>query len=125
MRRLNDKGVALTVVIVIVIVMALISGYVTVLSYNQVKLANTAGGRRAKVYYRAQAGVVDANWRIRTNYVTGLTPIPGILGFRDASWNPNPYQIDVDGDSVMDCTVDINLPDGGGKRPVLSTGLDV
>jgi Tfp pilus assembly protein PilX len=120
-RKLNDKGMALVVVIVVVIMLALLAGYVTQLGYNQRRLSDTAGGRRAKIYYNAQAGVVHANWRIRTNYTAGLVPAGSFLV--DA-YDPNPYSIDVDGDGTMDCTVDIG-PVAAGRRSISATGLDV
>ena len=121
MRRPSDKGVVLTVVIVIIIVLASLTLYVTTLTYNQKKLADSAGGRRSKVYYRAQAGVIDANWRIRTNYTAGIP----VGNFRT---NPNyspTYSIDVDGDGTNDCQVTIGAVDASGKRPITSQGLDV
>lgn len=126
MRCRNDRGMALTVVMIIVIMLALLAGYMTQMGYNQRRLADTAGGRRAKVYYRAQAGLVEAAWRIRENHTAGLTPASA-LGFNDDTYNPNPYQIDIDGDGSMDATVDISQVTAGSttrQRQIQSTGLD-
>ena len=87
------------------------------LGYNQKKLSDAAGGRRAKIYYRAQAGVVEANWRIREN-------IGG--NFTTPAYDPAPYSIDVDGDTVNDCTIDIGPVTNAAtkQRAIASTGLD-
>ncbi len=120
-RRPNDKGIAMTLVIVIIIILTMLAAYVTSLAYNQRRVTDTAGGGRAKIYYRAKAGVVEANWRIRTNYTAGLTP----GSFLIPTYDPAPYTIDVDEDGTADCQIDIGPADGTGKRAINSTGLDV
>ena len=110
----------MTIVIIIIIIMAMLALYVTTLGYNQKKLADSAGGRRAKIYYKAQAGVIDANWRIRTNYTAGLP----VGNFRtDPNYSPT-YSVDIDGDGTNDCQVTIGAVDASGKRPINSQGLD-
>lgn len=125
-QRLNDKGVVLVIAIVVIVLLALLAGYATQLGYNQRRLSDAGGGRRAKIYYRAQAGVVDANFRIRTNYTAGLTPVIA-GGFLVDTYDPNPYPLDVDGDGTMDCQVDIGPVTNPltKQRGVSSTGLDV
>ncbi len=116
MRPLNDKGVALSLVVIIVIILGLLATFVTMLGYNQKKLSDAAGGRRAKIYYRAQAGVTEAGWRIREN-------IGG--SFTTDTYDPAAYSIDVDGDTVNDCTIDIGPANAVTKqRAIASTGLD-
>lgn len=106
----------MTVSIILVIIMALLATFVTVLGYNQKKLSDSIGGRRAKVYYRAQAGVTEAGWRIREN-------IGG--NFTTDAYDPAPYSIDVDGDTINDCTIDIGTANVITKqRSISSTGLD-
>ncbi len=123
MPRLNSKGVALTLSIVIIIILALLATFVTTLGYNQRKLSDALGGRRAKVYYRAQAGVVEAGWRIRENYTTGLNPGGS---FATDTYDPFPYSIDVDGDGANDCVIDIGAAIPASKQRVIaSTGLDI
>jgi hypothetical protein len=97
----------------IVAMLAAMAGYITNLSYNQRLLAKTAGGSGSIVsFYHAKAGLVNASWRIRTNTFGGLTP-PG--QFTTDAWNPNPYNLDVNGDGTNDTTVDI----GPVENPVL------
>lgn len=119
----GQRGIAMTMVMVIVVMMALIAGYVTQLGYNQRKLVDAASGRRAKIYYRAQAGLVDANARIRTNYTTGLSPAGS---FAVDTYNPAPYNIDVDGDGTQDTTIDIDAVVSAAlkNRPIRSAGCD-
>ena len=118
----------MTIVIIIVIVMAFLATLVTMLGYNQRKLANAAGGRRVKIYYRAQAGVVEADWRIRENYLLNpaLVNTGGGASFTDDTYDPAPYSIDIDGDAVNDVTIDIGPKIGGvsGRRAISSVGLD-
>ena len=130
MRCQNDKGMALTVAIIIIILLGLLAGYMTQMGYNQRRLADTAGGRRAKAYYRAQAGLVDANWRIRTNY-TGTTTYTGSAlnppgSFAVDAYNPNAYQMDLDGDGSNDVDVDIGPVTNAltKQRDIRSIGLD-
>src|SRR3989338_8933204 len=130
----NSKGVALTVVVIVLIMVALLTGYVASLGYNQRRVTDAASGRRVKVNYRAQAGMVDAMWRIRTDYrgvtdytAAALTPAGT---FTDPNFNPNPYLIDVDRDGANDVSVDIgtvqvNAVTGSNQRTINSTGLDV
>lgn len=121
--RGNTRGVALTVVAIVILMVGLLAGYVTQLGFNQRKLSDAASGKRAKIYYRAQAGAVEAMWRIRANYTTGLDTVGS---FTTDAYNPGPYSIDIDGDSVMDATIDIGAANVTTKqRAILATGLDV
>lgn len=119
----NPKGVALTLVIVIMIMLGLIAGVVTSLGISQKKLMDAASGRRAKIYYRAQGGVINADWRIRTDYTTGLSPAGT---FTNDAYDPGPYSLDVDGDGTNDTTVDIGAVTNVATkaRPVYSCGCD-
>ena len=123
--KIQDKrGIALTVVVVVMIVMAILSTYAMNLGYNQKLLTDQSSGRRAKIYYRAQAGLVHAYWRIRVNNTAGLAPAGS---FATDAYNPGPYTLDVDGDGVNDVSVDIGpVTDPATKqRAILATGLDV
>ena len=124
----NERGLALAAAIAIIMILVLLAGYVTQLSYNQKKLSASGSGQRVRNYYRAQAGVVDAGWRIRANYTVGL-PNGGTapFNFTNDGYNPGPYNLDVDGDGAVDCTVDIGAVTNAAtkQRPILSTGLDV
>lgn len=121
-RLLTDsKGVAMMVVIMLIIMLALIASFVASLSYNQRRLVDASSGKRIKIYYAAQAGLVDANWRIRTDYTTGLTPAGS---FATATYAPNPYFIDVDENGTNDVKVTIGAVNTNGLRPIDSVGLD-
>ena len=123
MRCQNDKGVALALVVVVMIMLGLIATYATQLGYNQRRLTESMGGKRAKIYYRAQAGVVNAQWRIRTDYTAGLAPAGN---FTTDAYDPGAYQLDVDGNGTNDCTVDIGPVTNAAtkQRAILSTGID-
>ena len=96
--RLDSKGVALTVVVVVLVMMALLSAYVSTLGFHQRKITDAASGGRTKIFYRAKAGVVDATWRIRVNYFQGQIP-PNT--FLNANWDPPVYNLDVDRTASM------------------------
>lgn len=117
----NQNGVALTIVVIVLIIMGILSAYAMNLGYNQRRMQEQASGRRIKIYYRAQAGAVNAMWRIRSDVAGDLTPAGT---FTNAAYNPNTYLMDIDGDGVNDTSVDIG-PLVGGQRAILSTGLDV
>ncbi len=94
----NEKGVVLTVVIIVTLMVVLIAGYVMTMAYNQKRLSNAVSGRRIRAYYRAQAGVVDAQWRLRTNTTTGLVASPLSSGARDFNnplFDPLPYSLNL------------------------------
>lgn len=115
-RLLNDsKGVAMVVVIVVIIMLTLIGSFMANYSYNQQRIVTVSSGRNIVLQYRAQAGIVDANWRIRTNYGTNFT----------VAGNTASYSLDVDGDGVNDTNVVIGAADAAGVRQIDATGLDV
>ena len=115
MKLNNSRGMALVVVMVVIIMLTIIAGFVANLGYNQRRLLDVASGHRIRVYYRAQAGVVDALWRIRVNYLTNFT-VPG---------NTAAYSLDVDSDGINDTTVTIGAANAAGVRAINATGLDV
>ena len=120
-KSLRDRrGVALTVVLVVAVLLTLISGFVLMLGYNKRRLTLT-GGRKAQIYFHAKAGMVDAMWRIRTNYTNGLAPAGS---FTTPAYNPNAYSLDTDGNGTMDVTVDIGSVGANGVRTIQSNGLD-
>ena len=110
-------------VIIITVVLALIAGFSANLAYNQRRLRDAASGKRIKIYYCAQAGLVVAMWQIRHNVTGGLTPAGS---FTDPAYDPAPYSWDVAKEGWNDVTVDIgpvtNLATG--QRLIVSTGLD-
>ena len=112
----DSKGVALVVVIIIFTMLALMASFAMNLGYNQRRLSHVGTGTKVVNYYRAQAGVVDAYWRIRTNQGGIYTP---------PAFDPPAYFLDVDNNAVNDTTVDIGPVNAQGRRPILSTGLDV
>ena len=120
--RQHRDGMAMTVAIIVIIILVSIVGYATTLGFNQKKLLDLSTGKRMIVYYRAQAGAVEAAWRIRENYTTGLLPAGT---FADPNYNPAAYSIDVDLNGVNDATIDIGPVNATGRRPIVSTGLDV
>ena len=118
----KQDGVALTVVAIVIVLLTLVTAFAANMGYNQKRMLDAFSGRRIKIYYRAMAGVVDASWRIRTNYTTGLAPAGS---FTTAAYNPNSYALDVDNDGTMDTDVDIGAADAQGARPINSTGRDI
>lgn len=132
----NEKGVALLVVITFATVIALIAAYVLRFSYNQARQVDAVSIRHTMINYRAQAGVIDAFWRIRTNPIPPIPGAPAGSSFTTATYDPPPYFIDIDTDTVtagQDAASDVRIDIGSmnatgdaiGLRPVVSTGLDV
>ena len=121
---LNSHGVALTIAAVVIVMLAILAAIMTQLGASQRKLADTASGVRARIYYLAQGGTVDAFWRIRTDYTTGLNPAGSFL---NDAYDPAPYPLDVNGDGINDTCVDIDRVDPAyaattKQRSVSSTG---
>lgn len=97
----NVKGAVLTIVIVVIIMMVILVGAVLSLAANQRRAADNLAAHHARAYYRANAGLVDARWRIRVNETAEI----GGGDFTDPTFNPAPYYIDIDND-VVDTTLD-------------------
>lgn len=129
----------MTLVVIVLVILTLLAGYIVNLGYNRKRVVDAASGTRAKIYFRAQAGIHDATARIRKNY-TGAQFDPGVPGpeaptpaltpagsFLDPAYNPDPYLIDVDADGVMDTQVNIGAeeihPVLGPRRAIVSAGL--
>ncbi len=94
----KEGGFVLTAAIIFILMLVFLAAFVLNVGYNQRVMTNNVGLVRARAYYRAQAGVVDANARIRINYVTGLVAGAGSTGtsFLDPGYNPAPYHLDLD-----------------------------
>ena len=75
MKRLilsNNRGMAITVVMITLILLSLLAGYSLNLSFNQTRLFQNSAGKRVKVYYAAQAGVVNAFEVASQSHVSSL-----------------------------------------------------
>ena len=95
----SQRGVALTLAIIVIVMIAILTAWTLRLAYNYQVLTSDSALKRTRAYYRAQAGIVDANWRIRNN-------IGG--DFTDPKYNPPAYPLDIDDDGITDVTVDID-----------------
>ena len=131
----DERGVALTVAVVIIIVLTLLAGFAVNFSYNKKRMVDLGSGKHDVINYRAQAGLVDAMTRIRLNATAGLSPAGD---FTDPDYDPQSYQLSVDGrgtvnavtklcSSGCDTTVDIGPVTNAatGQRSIKSDGLDV
>ena len=124
--RNDSKGVALVIVIMVIIMLTLLGGFAANLAYNQRRLLDIASGRHIRNYYAAQAGVVDASWRIRTNYTGATSCTPGGLGgdFTNVNYSPT-YLCDLNNDGVMIASITIGPANlSTGVRQIKSEGLD-
>ena len=65
--RSQNRGVALTIAIFILVMLVAVGGYMMSMGYNQKRMVDVSSGVKIRLYYNAQAGIVDANWRIRSN----------------------------------------------------------
>lgn len=120
-RALGERGVALLMTIILIVGMTLLAAAALNASFQYRNLRESIGVRHTQSRYRAQAGVVDARWRIRNN-VQG--------DYRVAAFDPAPYELDIDNDGTMDVTVDIGPavidPAGANNllRPIRSTSRE-
>lgn len=131
----SENGAALTIAVIFGTLIALIAGFVLNLSYNQTRQIEAVGPTRTANFYKAQAGLVDANWRIRNDVMP-----PGTTGsFKTTTTpaDPAPYCIDIETHTVTaasggncagandDVKVDIGPRDAAtGLRPIDAMGLD-
>ena len=91
----REKGAVLFAVLLFSLVMTSVMVYITNMVYQRSRLVDAVGVKRTKTYFRAQAGLVDAFWRIRTNRA-----VPGLSGnFSDPNFSAE-YYIDIDSGSV-------------------------
>ncbi len=109
----NHNGVALTLAIVMIFVIIILGIIALNLAFNYRKLSDSVSAAHVQAYFRAQAGVVDARWRIRNNIGGDFTVAATTLG---------PYPLDIDGDGVNDVTVTITAANAQGLRTISSQG---
>ena len=96
---MKSRGLALSVVILIALMVMTIAGAALSLGYNLRLLAKKSVSGRTAAFYYAKAGMVDAFELIRKD-ATGE--------FADPAFNPPAYEIDVNGDGTADAAVDIS-----------------
>ncbi len=130
MKLHNERGIALTLVLMTALIISAMLAAAIMSSYNQKRVTNKVTTERTQSYYFAQAGVVDAFWRIRNDQdVFGGT-------FTVPTYDPPPYFLDVDNDVAQtamfpgaDVSVDISAQDTNvasprfGLRTIDSTGI--
>ncbi len=135
-RRLNEQGAALTVAIMTVLLLSILGVTVLTLAYNQARLTNAAVGGRTKAFYRAQAGMVDGQEKIHVGSCPACQKVGcascdsscptfgAACPYENPGLDPKAYSLDVDGDKVMDTTVDIGPVDAKTNlRDIVSLGL--
>lgn len=116
--RGRQEGMILTVVVIVLTMITLLGGFVLNLAYNQYRLSGELGIKRAVAQARARAGIVDAQWRIRTDP-------DGLFTANGPTYDPAAYTLDTDADGTDDVTVDITaVIDGGRTRRIVATGID-
>ncbi|HTL69850.1 MAG TPA: hypothetical protein VL404_01020 [Candidatus Eisenbacteria bacterium] len=117
-RGRGERGMVMTVAILAVTMIALLAAYVLTVAYNHRRLAQSVGGVRMRAAMYAQAGVVDAQWRLRTDP-------GGTFAAGGTAYDPPAYSLDVNGDGTNDVSVDISAvtdgPDGNTRR-IVATG---
>jgi hypothetical protein len=124
----------MTIVMMIIVVLTLLAGFAVNYGYNKRRILDVSSGRRDIINYRAEAGLVDALTRIRLNATAGLSPAGSFL---TPTYDPAPYQLDVDGGGTVnattkicsaDCDVEVDIGPVTnaltGARSINSTGLD-
>ncbi len=125
--REGERGIVLTIVIIVTIMMMTLAVAILGLAANQSKLASSLAASNIRAQYRAEAGLVDARWRMRTNFTTDI----GGGDFTSPSFDPPAYYLDIDANAVHtaktdadDVEVDISAlgADQPGVRTVDSLG---
>ena len=99
----QSKGLALTLVILIILMVTFVGGAAMSLGYNQRLLVKKAVGSRTRAYYYAKAGIVDAFELLRKD--------PGGK-FTDPKFDPDPYTLDayLQGGICVMCFLERDLP---------------
>lgn len=115
--RPRPTGAALTAAIVVITILSALAAFALSFAFNQQRLMNSLSRGYTKAHFAAQAGVVNAHWRIRKNYTTDI----GGGSFANPLFNPPVYYIDIDANTIStiqntnhDVSVDIG--------PVNTTG---
>ena len=101
----NSRGVVLSIVVIMMLMMTMIAGYALVIAYHQNKILSASSGGRIMSYYRSQAGMVDALWRVQNNYTINMTPAGN---FTDPNYDPDPYGLDIDQDPPAIIALGVN-----------------
>ncbi len=122
----NERGAILFIAIIFSLVVTSVMVFTMNMAYQRTRLVNTVGIERTEFYYHAQAGLVDAFWRLRTSTLPPGAPA-------DLFANPArsaTYFMDIDGNGisaavvagVSDIRVDISAV-GAAAVPPAPAGL--
>ena len=118
-RRRGERGIAMTIVVMTILLLTMIAGSVLTMGYNQ-RLLSRSVEAKMLAFYRAQAGLMDAQEQIRT-----------LAAYNTPGYDPALYTVDVDGVAPFnDAAVDIG-PESTvvgsptyGIRPVVVIGRE-
>ena len=138
----NQAGFVLALTIIVIVILTFVVMLVLSLGVHQKTLADAVSGTRMVAYYRSQAGIVDAQWRIRENVIhldkngdLNSDLVDNGKDFSFPEWDPPAYYIDLDDDTtsltrrsvaggnIDDVQVDIG-PIENGTRAIDSVGYD-
>ena len=109
----RPAGFALTATVIAILLMVILAATALLLASNMRQIQDRFLAGRTRAYYYAQAGTVDAQWRIRTNLGDEYGPAD----------DPPSYTVDVNGDGRADVTVDIGAEDPSTHlRQISATG---
>ncbi len=126
----SQKGIALTIAIIFIIATMGIIALLLNMSFDYRSLSDRVSSTKLKAFYAAQAGIVDAYWRIRTNTTSDWG---GGLSFANSGWDPPVYFLDMGANPPTfsltqqpgsDVRIDIGLPDASGVRAMAAKGFD-
>ena len=131
----GSRGIALTVVIVTILLLATLAVSALTLAYNYRRVSQVTVATRARAFYAAQAGVVDARERIRKGSCPACQGIcatctqsclPSCV-YENPAYAPipNPYKVDIDGNGSNDVAVTISTRDATtGLRTIQAIGCE-
>ena len=121
----NSKGVALTIVIIILVLLTFISAAIMSLGYNRSRIIKMSGSSSAVPYYLARGGMVDAFWRLEHNVGPPNAGPGNVPGYFNAGAATADYNLDVNGDNAPDTHVVITAQDpaNGNRRTIRANDI--
>ncbi len=141
-KKSDESGFILALTITVILILTAAAILVLSLGANQKQLADQISGKRMVAYYRSQAGLVDAQWRIKANSLTLDVggPLTGVISagasstaedFTNDDWDPDKYYINLDNNTtslerranIDDVEVDIGKKVSG-TRAIDCVGYD-
>jgi type II secretory pathway component PulK len=118
----NERGIALITTIIFILMITMMVAISLSASVGQKMSTDTVSGYRLRDYYKVRAGLVDARERIFRNDTLSTPALVPAGSFTTAAYNPNAYQLDIDGGGA-DVNIDISAEAANGLRTIVVTSI--